>query len=36
VGGGFRGRLSPSTIGRLEVAHGDEGWQVNLNLKGDF
>jgi len=36
VGGGFRGRLSPTTIGRLEVAHGDEGWQVNLNLKGDF
>jgi hypothetical protein len=36
LGGGLRGRLSPTTLARLELAHSDEGWQINLDLKGDF
>ena len=36
LGGGLRGRLSPSTLARLELVHSDEGWQANIDLKGDF
>jgi len=36
AGLGFLGRLSPTTLGRLEFAHGTEGWQVNLDFKAGF
>ena len=35
-GGGFRVRLSGATVGRLDIAHSDEGLQVYIDLKGDF
>ena len=36
IGGGFRAVLSPTTTARLEVANGDEGTRVYLDLRGDF
>jgi hypothetical protein len=36
IGGGFRAVLSPSTVARLEIANGDEGTRIYVDLKGDF
>jgi hypothetical protein len=36
IGGGLRTRLGPSTTARLEIAGGDEGTRVYLDLRGDF
>jgi hypothetical protein len=36
IGGGFRAVLSPSTTARLEIANGDEGTRVYVDLRGDF
>ena len=35
-GGGLRMRMSETRSARLEVAKGSEGWNVYLDLKGDF
>jgi len=36
AGLGFLGRITPTTLGRLEFAHGTEGWQVYLDFKAGF
>ncbi|HEU5311183.1 MAG TPA: BamA/TamA family outer membrane protein, partial [Candidatus Eisenbacteria bacterium] len=36
IGGGLRVVLSPSTTARLEIAGGDEGTRIYLDLRGDF
>ena len=36
IGGGLRAVLSPSTTARLEIAGGDEGTRIYLDLRGDF
>lgn len=36
AGLGFLATISPTTLGRLEFAKGNEGWQVNLDFKAGF
>ncbi|HET9252268.1 MAG TPA: hypothetical protein VFP58_09140 [Candidatus Eisenbacteria bacterium] len=36
IGGGLRAKLSPTTTARLEIAGGDEGTRIYLDLRGDF
>jgi hypothetical protein len=36
IGGGLRTRIGPTTTARLEIADGDEGTRIYLDLKGDF
>jgi hypothetical protein len=36
IGGGFRAKITPTTIARLEIASGDEGTRIYLDFKGDF
>lgn len=36
IGGGLRARLGAATTARLEIAAGDEGTRIYLDLKGDF
>ena len=36
IGAGFRAVLSPTTTARLEIAGGDEGTRIYLDLRGDF
>src|SRR5262245_31171326 len=36
AGLGFLARMTPTTLGRLEFAHGTEGWQVYLDFKAGF
>jgi hypothetical protein len=36
IGGGLRVRIGETTTARLEIARGDEGTRIHLDLKGDF
>lgn len=36
IGGGLRVHTAQSTIGRLDVAHGPEGWHVIATMSGSF
>jgi hypothetical protein len=36
IGGGLRAKIGPTTTARLEIASGDEGTRIYLDLKGDF